>query len=30
MGWLKASVALALDRPDLERELRAYLASIDR
>ncbi len=29
MGWLKASVALALERPDLERELRAYLASIE-
>ena len=29
MGWLKASVALALDRPDLERELREYLRSID-
>jgi UTP--glucose-1-phosphate uridylyltransferase len=30
MGWLKASVALALDRPDLESEFRAYLGSLDR
>jgi UTP--glucose-1-phosphate uridylyltransferase len=30
MGWLKASVALALERPELERELREYLGSIDR
>jgi UTP--glucose-1-phosphate uridylyltransferase len=30
MGWLKASVALALERPDLEREFREYLGSIDR
>jgi UTP--glucose-1-phosphate uridylyltransferase len=30
MGWLKASVALALERPDLEKELRAYLGSIER
>ncbi len=30
MGWLKASVALALERPDLEKEFRAYLGSLDR
>ena len=26
MGWLKASVELALQRPDLATEFRAYLA----
>ena len=26
MGWLKASVELALQRPDLGAEFRAYLA----
>jgi UTP--glucose-1-phosphate uridylyltransferase len=29
MGWLKASVQLALDRDDFGGELRAYLAGID-
>jgi UTP--glucose-1-phosphate uridylyltransferase len=29
MGWLKASVALALQRPEFERELRAYLGTLD-
>ena len=28
MGWLKASVELALQRPDLGREFRAYLAGL--
>jgi UTP--glucose-1-phosphate uridylyltransferase len=28
MGWLKASVELALQRPDLAREFRTYLASL--
>jgi UTP--glucose-1-phosphate uridylyltransferase len=28
MGWLKASVELALQRPDLGGELRAYLATL--
>jgi UTP--glucose-1-phosphate uridylyltransferase len=28
MGWLKASVELALQRPDLAREFRAYLAGL--
>ena len=27
MGWLKASVELALQRPDLGPEFRAYLRS---
>ncbi len=27
MGWLKASVELALQRPDLGTEFRAYLPS---
>jgi UTP--glucose-1-phosphate uridylyltransferase len=29
MGWLKASVELALQRPDLGREFRAYLRSLE-
>jgi UTP--glucose-1-phosphate uridylyltransferase len=29
MGWLKASVELALERPDLGREFREYLRSLD-
>ena len=29
MGWLKASVELALGRPDIGREFREYLAGID-
>jgi UTP--glucose-1-phosphate uridylyltransferase len=29
MGWLKASVELALDRPDIGDEFRRYLAGID-
>jgi UTP--glucose-1-phosphate uridylyltransferase len=29
MGWLKASVQLALDRDDIGREFRDYLAGID-
>jgi len=29
MGWLKASVGLALQRPEFEREFRAYLATLD-
>ncbi len=28
MGWLKASVELALERPDLSAEFRAYLANL--
>jgi UTP--glucose-1-phosphate uridylyltransferase len=28
MGWLKASVELALQRPELARELRPYLAGL--
>ena len=28
MGWLKASVELALQRPDLATEFRAYLAGL--
>ncbi len=28
MGWLKASVELALQRPDLGTEFRAYLAGL--
>jgi UTP--glucose-1-phosphate uridylyltransferase len=28
MGWLKASVELALQRPDLAREFRSYLAGL--
>ena len=28
MGWLKASVELALQRPELARELRSYLAGL--
>ena len=28
MGWLKASVELALQRPELAREFRAYLAGL--
>jgi hypothetical protein len=28
MGWLKASVELALQRPDLGREFRSYLAGL--
>ncbi len=29
MGWLKASVQLALDRDDIGGEFRDYLAEID-
>ena len=29
MGWLKASVELALERPDIGAEFRSYLASVD-
>jgi UTP--glucose-1-phosphate uridylyltransferase len=29
MGWLKASVELALQRPDLAREFREYLQSVE-
>ena len=29
MGWLKASVELALQRPDLAREFRAYLRGLE-
>ena len=29
MGWLKASVQLALDREDIHSEFRDYLAGID-
>jgi UTP--glucose-1-phosphate uridylyltransferase len=29
MGWLKASVELALQRPDLAREFRAYLGGLE-
>jgi UTP--glucose-1-phosphate uridylyltransferase len=29
MGWLKASVELALERPDLGSEFRGYLAGLD-
>ncbi len=29
MGWLKASVELALERPDIGEEFRAYLAGVD-
>jgi len=29
MGWLKASVELALERPDLGEEFRAYLRSLE-
>ncbi len=29
MGWMKASVELALQRPDLGGEFRAYLSSLD-
>jgi hypothetical protein len=28
MGWLQASVELALQRPDLAAEFRAYLAGL--
>jgi UTP--glucose-1-phosphate uridylyltransferase len=28
MGWLKASVELALQRPDLAGEFRSYLAGL--
>ena len=28
MGWLKASVELALQRPDLSAEFRSYLANL--
>ena len=30
MGWLKASVELALQRPELAEEFRAYLAGLER
>jgi UTP--glucose-1-phosphate uridylyltransferase len=29
MGWLKASVELALERPDIGREFRQYLQGLD-
>ena len=29
MGWLKASVELALGRPDLSGEFREYLRGLD-
>ena len=29
MGWLKASVELALERPDLASEFRDYLRTLD-
>jgi UTP--glucose-1-phosphate uridylyltransferase len=29
LGWLKASVELALERPDMGREFRQYLVSLD-
>ena len=29
MGWLKASVELALDRPEIGGELRTYLKGLD-
>jgi len=29
MGWLKASVELALERPDIGAEFRSYLATVD-
>ena len=29
MGWLKATVELALERPDLGRELRAHLRGLE-
>ena len=29
MGWLKASIELALERPDLSTEFRRYLAGLD-
>jgi UTP--glucose-1-phosphate uridylyltransferase len=29
MGWLKATVDLALQRPELAEEFRAHLRSID-
>jgi hypothetical protein len=29
MGWLKASVELALQRPDVGPEFRSYLAGLD-
>ena len=29
MGWLKASVELAMDRPDLGAEFRRYLSTLD-
>jgi UTP--glucose-1-phosphate uridylyltransferase len=29
MGWLKASIELALERPDLGAEFRHYLAGLD-
>jgi hypothetical protein len=29
MGWLKASVELALARPELGREFREYLQSLE-
>jgi UTP--glucose-1-phosphate uridylyltransferase len=29
MGWLEASVQLALQRPDLAREFREYLRTLD-
>jgi UTP--glucose-1-phosphate uridylyltransferase len=29
MGWLKASVELSLQRPDLETEFRTYLKGLE-
>jgi hypothetical protein len=29
MGWLKASVELALQRPELAREFRTYLQQLE-
>jgi UTP--glucose-1-phosphate uridylyltransferase len=29
MGWLKASVELALERPDIGPEFRTYLQGLD-
>jgi hypothetical protein len=29
MGWLKASVELALERPDLAPEFRSYLKALE-
>jgi hypothetical protein len=29
MGWLKATIEMALERPDLAAELRAHLRSLE-